>query len=234
MEEFELKHVEFARCIRSFDYTKDAWETLSAKCVRPGYGEFARRQADFYKKLHTDVQLLFEKYGEERLVKHKATITDAIQDFRDQELSWFRALTSSGPVQPSVESKPLFRSHCLLIITHLFKQTDQTSERPTAPSLLRTHISSNNHGPFYSLKSSFRFPVPRLSVHLFRQRTAHRPPHKHPAFEHALRSNATCMSGASFYHPFWFCLNTPHFIEPFVHQSSTVVDCSNIYHSKLA
>jgi hypothetical protein len=100
MEEFELKHMEFVRCIRSFAYTSQAWETLSdSEDIRPGYPEFARRQSNFYRELYADASLLFEKYGEERFVRPKASLIDAIQDFREQELSWFRELASPEPAR---------------------------------------------------------------------------------------------------------------------------------------
>ena len=35
IEEFELKHAEFARCKRSFDYMSRTWEDLAKKAMRP-------------------------------------------------------------------------------------------------------------------------------------------------------------------------------------------------------
>jgi hypothetical protein len=105
MEEFELKHAEFARCIRSFDYTSRSWETLAGTGdARPGYAEFARRQANHYRELCTGAQSLFEKHGEERFVHPKTTLVDAVQDFREQELSWFKDITLSSSSHPSTSS----------------------------------------------------------------------------------------------------------------------------------
>jgi hypothetical protein len=100
IEEFELKHAELARCIRSFDHMSHVWEELAEKDARSGYAEFGRRQASIYRKLCTDASNLFRTHGEEHFVDSKTTLTDAISTFRKQELSWFTVLTLSTPENP--------------------------------------------------------------------------------------------------------------------------------------
>jgi len=101
MEEFELKHAEFTRCIRYFDYMERTWQILASKdtSTRPGYAAFARRQAHTYSKLSQDAQELFQKHGEERFVHPETTLIDSISKFREEELSWFTDLTQVEPVQ---------------------------------------------------------------------------------------------------------------------------------------
>jgi hypothetical protein len=101
IEEFEMKHAELTRCIRSFDYMSQVWEELSKKDARPGYAEFGRRQASVYQKLCTDAVSLFQIHGEARFVHPKTTLTEAISTFRKQELAWFTALPLLVPPHSS-------------------------------------------------------------------------------------------------------------------------------------
>jgi hypothetical protein len=97
MEEFELKHVEFIRCIRSFDKMSLIWEQLASNATRSGYAEFARHQADIYSELHCDAKALFAKHGEPQFViaGESSTLTtffNAVEAFRDDELGWFKKI----------------------------------------------------------------------------------------------------------------------------------------------
>jgi hypothetical protein len=102
MEEFELKHAELARCIRSLGHMSHVWEELAKEDGHPGYAEFGRRQADIYRKLRTDAEALFRTHGEEDFVNPKTTLMDAISTFRKQELSWFAVLTLRSRISPCV------------------------------------------------------------------------------------------------------------------------------------
>ena len=92
MEEFELKHMEITRCIRSFRTMSEVWEGIASKSEKPGYGAFARRQSDIYSRLCKDAEELFAKHAEPQFVYPETTLIDALCTFREEELSWFREL----------------------------------------------------------------------------------------------------------------------------------------------
>jgi hypothetical protein len=69
MEEFELKHAEFVRCIRSFQFMSVTWEQMASKATDPGYAAFGRQQADTYRVLCEDAEKLVTQHGEARFVK---------------------------------------------------------------------------------------------------------------------------------------------------------------------
>jgi hypothetical protein len=90
MEEFELKHAEMTRCIRTFQTMRDVWEGLASRSTKPGYGSFARQQADIYSQLAKDAEELFELHGEKCFVHPETTLIQAVIVFRNDELAWFR------------------------------------------------------------------------------------------------------------------------------------------------
>jgi hypothetical protein len=88
LEEFELKHMEFLRCIRSFDTLRSSWSSIEAKEAREAYAAYARRQADTYKRLHDQAQLLFKENAEPILYDSRDDLVTALQDLRKHELGW--------------------------------------------------------------------------------------------------------------------------------------------------
>jgi hypothetical protein len=95
LEEFELKHAEFTRCIKSFKHMQGVWESLASEASKPGYTPFALRQADMYHGLYQDAQQLFDKHGEANLVKGSPTFMSAACMFQEKELAWLEYLMNS-------------------------------------------------------------------------------------------------------------------------------------------
>ena len=92
MEEFELKHVDFMRCIKSFDTMRTVWSTMASKSSSLAAIAIARKESAKYSTLHEDASSLHAKTAEPRFrVMTEGTLVKIIQDFRDRELSWFRS-----------------------------------------------------------------------------------------------------------------------------------------------
>jgi hypothetical protein len=89
LEELELRHVEFIRCITSLSSMETAWTTLANQEDREIYSAYARRQASLYRKMRREAAELFAKVGDSRFVEAKAPIPDVVQSFRADELCWF-------------------------------------------------------------------------------------------------------------------------------------------------
>jgi hypothetical protein len=96
LEEFELKHIELIRCIRSFNKMHSVWEVMSKTVQKPGHAAFARRQSTIYVDLRNDAEKLFREKGEARFVSlglhDDSHLVDAVRQFRDAELSWLKQL----------------------------------------------------------------------------------------------------------------------------------------------
>jgi hypothetical protein len=92
LEEFELKHAEFSRCITGFHAMETGWDTVAKTAADEGYAGYARRQAKVYRELYDDAVSLFSLVGEARFVKPSGTILEAVQEFRQDELDWLRVL----------------------------------------------------------------------------------------------------------------------------------------------
>jgi hypothetical protein len=89
LEEFELKHVEFMRCIKSFETMRAIWGTISKRHDKPGYAAFAQRQADMYEDLRDDAISRFKHVANPRLLRGDIrSLTQAISEFRRDQLSW--------------------------------------------------------------------------------------------------------------------------------------------------
>ena len=89
LEEFELKHMEFIRCIKSFDAMATAWDAVSAKhsnvtstSTKKGYDTFAHRQANTYRRLHDEAERLFKTNAESSLYNSRDDLIAAIQSLR--------------------------------------------------------------------------------------------------------------------------------------------------------
>jgi hypothetical protein len=94
LEEFELKHMEFIRCIRSFNTMHTVWNAIGKKATKPGPAAFAFRQSTFYRDLHDDAKGWFIRKGERRFVQlvdgvdNVADFVRTARQFRKQELGW--------------------------------------------------------------------------------------------------------------------------------------------------
>jgi len=96
IEEYELKHVEFQRCIKSFRTMAGIWATLGDKSADPGRAAFARRQSTVYRELQTDAERLYHLKGLEEFVKcdpdDLETLLRTVREFRRKELGWLMEL----------------------------------------------------------------------------------------------------------------------------------------------
>jgi hypothetical protein len=88
LEEFELKHVEFVRCISSFRAMATAWGSIADGETRGGYAAFARHQSHIFCNLHDDAVRLFEKNAEPGLRAAKDDLVEGIRKLRKRELGW--------------------------------------------------------------------------------------------------------------------------------------------------
>jgi hypothetical protein len=106
LEEFELKHAEFIRCIKSFHAMATAWSTLATTETREGYAAFARYQADIYGRLHRDAEDLFKKNAEPSLYESRDNLIEGIQKLRRRELAWlWRMAGASQGVESESEAE---------------------------------------------------------------------------------------------------------------------------------
>jgi hypothetical protein len=99
LEEFELKHVEFLRCIKSFYSMHSIWDTIAKDSAEPGHAAFTRHQSNIYLDLHDDAKAWFTRKGEARFVNmQESTIVQTVRRFREQELGWLEALANGTGV----------------------------------------------------------------------------------------------------------------------------------------
>lgn len=89
LEEFELKHVEFMRCIKYFHTFSAIWNSLASNSSMPGMAAFSRRQSSLYWNLHSSAKEWFSKSAEPRfLAITEENLIRTILSFRQQELGW--------------------------------------------------------------------------------------------------------------------------------------------------
>lgn len=89
MEQFELKHIEFIRCIKYFDTMSSVWSNLGLKTPDASESSFAKRQSSTYLTLRDDASKWFFKVAAPRF--RSMTENNMIQmviDFRHEELAW--------------------------------------------------------------------------------------------------------------------------------------------------
>ena len=98
MEEFELKHAEFIRCIKTFDTMRTAWENVAANCTHRGYAAFARRQSVMYRDLHKDAEDLYQQRAEKQFsgISGSETLIREVHKFRESELGWLTRLVGQN------------------------------------------------------------------------------------------------------------------------------------------
>jgi len=97
MEEFELKHVEMMRCIKSFSHICEVWKTLAHTSKNGGHAAYARRQSAIYFELHENAKALLAANGYENLRDmEESTLVEIIQRFRKEEMDWLRSFTHNN------------------------------------------------------------------------------------------------------------------------------------------
>jgi hypothetical protein len=90
LEEFELKHVEFIRCINSFQTMATTWVVVAEKETRDGYAAYARLQSSIFHQLRQEAECLFQKNAEPGLreARDDSNLLGGIQRLRKRELGW--------------------------------------------------------------------------------------------------------------------------------------------------
>ncbi|RXW19693.1 hypothetical protein EST38_g6158 [Candolleomyces aberdarensis] len=90
-EQWEVKLVEFLRCIRSFDTMSQTWTTLATRQSSSSYAAFARKKALMYKQMAGDVQTAFRgiQLKEPTIYSPGENIVQFIVRHRRVELSQF-------------------------------------------------------------------------------------------------------------------------------------------------
>lgn len=97
LEQFEIKHVEMMRCIKSFYHLHAVWASMAAKSSQLGHAAFARQQASMFLDLHDNAKDLFAEKGEPRFVSmNDSTVVQTVRAFRNQELGWLYELARVG------------------------------------------------------------------------------------------------------------------------------------------
>jgi hypothetical protein len=103
LEQFELKHVEFTRCIKYFDYFSNIWSAIASTESRPGYRAFANKQATTFHDMKIAANTRFLSVGYKGFVGiDGADFIAAVEKFRQEEFTWLtslaegRAQTSAG------------------------------------------------------------------------------------------------------------------------------------------
>lgn len=96
LEEFEMKHIEFMRCIQHFRTMHDIWKSLSDELDSPGDASFARRQSTIFMDLCDDAQEWFREVAEPQFLDlSEGNLVSKLQEFRKQELGWLSSY--AGP-----------------------------------------------------------------------------------------------------------------------------------------
>jgi hypothetical protein len=97
LEEFELKHVEFVRCISSFHTTATTWKTIADNETRDGYAAFARYQSSIFHQLRDEAESMFQKNAEPGLLQSRDDLIGGIQKLRRRELGWLWKMAGLDP-----------------------------------------------------------------------------------------------------------------------------------------
>jgi len=93
LEEYEMKHVELRRCIKSFHKMHSAWESIANNCGNLGHSAFSRRQSELYCLLHDDAVDRFKRVGYSPFVTcNDSELVSEVYRFRNHELGWLNIM----------------------------------------------------------------------------------------------------------------------------------------------
>jgi hypothetical protein len=93
LEEFEMKHAEFDRCIKTFNTMSSAWKAIAKDHSKSGYRAFARRQSTMFETLRNTADDTFKKFGAKLFInKSGPALVDTLAKFHEEELSWLKEL----------------------------------------------------------------------------------------------------------------------------------------------
>lgn len=97
LEDFEMKHIDFMRSIKSFHTMHETWNALANHAKDPGKAAFAKRQSKLYLRLHEDTRKRFEEVAEPRFRElSEENLVETLMEFRNVELSWFEEAIRMG------------------------------------------------------------------------------------------------------------------------------------------
>lgn len=96
LEEFELTHVDFMRCLKSFHKMHEIWLSLASGFPSShSAAAFARRQSHIYLDLHKQALTWFTGSADPRFLHiTEENIIEVIQEFRKTELGWLESYRS--------------------------------------------------------------------------------------------------------------------------------------------
>src|ERR1700754_5109071 len=93
LEEYEMKHVEFDRCIKAFNTMSSAWTKQADNSTHSGYRAFARKQSTMFSSLRDRADAMFKKVGSKSFVgKSGKDLVEAVTHFHEEELCWLKEL----------------------------------------------------------------------------------------------------------------------------------------------
>lgn len=94
LEQIEIKHAEFMRCIKSFEKMKQVWTSLAeyhSDDSRPGHVAYARQKAAMYGRMQQECTTRYNSCGVPILVRKNvvdSTLADRVALYRQQEEAW--------------------------------------------------------------------------------------------------------------------------------------------------
>ncbi|THU92548.1 hypothetical protein K435DRAFT_800385 [Dendrothele bispora CBS 962.96] len=94
MEQFEIKHAEFARVISHFRTMSSTWNSLAESHESPGHTAYAKRHAMMYKDLTEDAELRFKRVGHPEFVilAEDVLLHERVAKWREKQLEWMVSL----------------------------------------------------------------------------------------------------------------------------------------------
>ena len=103
LEQFELKHIEFTRCIKYFDHFSKIWSAISSTEPKLGHRAFANKQATMFYDMKTAANTRFLRVGYKDFVGiDGADFIAAVEKFREEEFLWLTSL-AEGRSQTSAD-----------------------------------------------------------------------------------------------------------------------------------
>ena len=90
-EQWEIKLVEFVRCIKSFSTTADTWTELASEHPSPSYAIYARKKSAVYRQMCHNVETSFAsvQVGEPTSYRRGEDIVAYIIRHRQTEIGQF-------------------------------------------------------------------------------------------------------------------------------------------------
>jgi hypothetical protein len=159
LEEFELKHAEFAKTINSFRTMANTWNTLADTEDDDARAAFARHRSNTFLILHDHAVAVFSKTADSQFVNPKGgDLIAAIRMFRETELGWFRQLVTS---EPPASSSGTCSSNSLLRVLIVSASLSVLTSEPPFPHPCASSVSTPSSS---ATLSSTDIPCVRLHI----------------------------------------------------------------------